>query len=296
MHHHLIRERTRTRAGLIVEAGDARECHHIALLVGYGAAAVNPYLALETVQDMVRRGVLEGVTARKAAENLIKALGKGLLKIMSKMGVSTVASYTGAQIFEADRAGRRGDQHLLRRYHVPAGRRRVRRAGRGGRGPVRAGRARPAAAPAHRRLETGGDYQWRREGEPHLFNPETVFKLQHATRTRRYEIFKEYTRLVDDQSARLMTLRGLFRIRGVEPPAAGETTDPRGLGAASHPARVPLAAAPAGRASIAAARLGARPSRWRTSSRCRPSCAGSPPAPCPTGRSRPRHTRPWPSP
>ena len=101
MHHHLIRERTRTRAGLVVEAGDARECHHIALLIGYGAAAVNPYLALETVQDMVRRGALEGVTARKAAENLIKALGKGVLKIMSKMGVSTVASYTGAQIFEA---------------------------------------------------------------------------------------------------------------------------------------------------------------------------------------------------
>src|SRR5580692_11467322 len=101
VHHHLIRQRTRTRAGLVVEAGDARECHHIALLIGYGAAAVNPYLAVETVQDMVRRGLLDGVTAKKAAENLVKALGKGLLKIMSKMGVSTVASYTGAQIFEA---------------------------------------------------------------------------------------------------------------------------------------------------------------------------------------------------
>ena len=101
VHHHLIRERTRTRAGLIVESGDARECHHIALLIGYGAAAVNPYLALQTVADMVRRGVLDGVTAKKATGNLVKALGKGLLKIMSKMGVSTVASYTGAQIFEA---------------------------------------------------------------------------------------------------------------------------------------------------------------------------------------------------
>jgi glutamate synthase (NADPH/NADH) large chain len=101
VHHHLIRERTRTRVGLVVECADAREAHHIALLVGYGAALVNPYLALESVQDMVRRDVLEGVSAPKAAANLIKALGKGLLKIMSKMGVSTAASYHGAQIFEA---------------------------------------------------------------------------------------------------------------------------------------------------------------------------------------------------
>ncbi|MBO0809486.1 MAG: glutamate synthase subunit alpha, partial [Actinobacteria bacterium] len=101
VHHHLIKERTRTRAGLIVECGDAREAHHIALLAGYGAAAVNPWLALESVQDLVRRGVLTGLTAEQAAANLIKSLGKGLLKIMSKMGVSTVASYTGAQIFEA---------------------------------------------------------------------------------------------------------------------------------------------------------------------------------------------------
>ncbi len=245
VHHHLIRERTRTRAGLIVESGDARECHHIALLIGYGAAAVNPYVALETVQDMVRRGVLEGVTARKAAENLIKALGKGLLKIMSKMGVSTVASYTGAQIFEAvglgpdvistcftgttSRLGGIGFAELAAEAAA-----RYRRAV-----PAR------GAGPDHRRLDTGGDYQWRREGEPHLFNPETVFKLQHATRTRRYEIFKEYTRLVDDQSARLMTLRGMLRIRGVE-----ETIGSRGPGAASHPARVPIPGAPAGRAPI----------------------------------------------
>ncbi len=237
VHHHLIRERTRTRAGLIVEAGDARECHHIALLIGYGAAAVNPYLALETVQDMVRGGALEGVTARKAAENLVKALGKGLLKIMSKMGVSTVASYTGAQIFEAIGLG----QDVIGTCFTGT----TSRLGGIGFGEIadeaaaRHRRAVPprGAGPAHRRLETGGDYQWRREGEAHLFNPETVFKLQHATRTRRYEIFKEYTRLVDDQSARLMTLRGLFRIRGAGEPA-GEPTDPRGLGAASHPARV----------------------------------------------------------
>jgi glutamate synthase (NADPH/NADH) large chain len=239
VHHHLIRERTRTRVGLVVEAGDARECHHIALLVGYGAAAVNPYVALESVQDMVRRGVLDTVTAKKAGENLIKALGKGLLKIMSKMGVSTVASYTGAQIFEAVGLG---DEIIGTCFTGTTSRL-------GGVGfdvvateaGARHARAAPprGTGPAHRRLETGGDYQWRREGEPHLFNPETVFKLQHATRSRRYEIFKEYTRLVDVQSARLMTLRGLMRIRGVDEP-----TDPRGLGAASLPARAPHSGRP----------------------------------------------------
>jgi glutamate synthase (NADPH) large chain len=234
VHHHLIRQRTRTQAGLVVEAGDARECHHIALLIGYGAAAVNPYLAVETVQDMVRRGLLDGVTTKKAAENLVKALGKGLLKIMSKMGVSTVASYTGAQIFEAIGLG----EEIVSTCFTGTTSRL------GGIGfdvlaaeaAARHGRAFPprGAGPEHRRLETGGDYQWRREGEPHLFSPETVFKLQHATRSRRYEIFKQYTRLVDDQSSRLMTLRGLLRIRGVDDP-----TDPRGLGAASLPARAP---------------------------------------------------------
>ena len=101
VHHHLIRAKTRTMAGLVVEAGDARESHHIALLIGYGAAAVCPYLAIETVQELARCGALGASRRRKAAANLIKALGKGVLKIMSKMGVSTVASYTGAQIFEA---------------------------------------------------------------------------------------------------------------------------------------------------------------------------------------------------
>jgi glutamate synthase (NADPH) large chain len=219
VHHHLIRERTRTRVGLVVECGDAREAHHIALLIGYGAAAVNPYLALETVQDMVRRGELENLSAHKAAANLIKALGKGLLKIMSKMGVSTSASYTGAQIFEAiglggevietcfagttSRLGGVGFDVLA----VEVARRHARAF------PPR------GTSPAHRRLDTGGEYQWRREGEPHLFSPETVFKLQHATRTRQYEIFKEYTRMVDDSSVRLMTLRGLLRVRGVDGPA-----------------------------------------------------------------------------
>ncbi len=220
VHHHLIRQKTRTKVGLIVEAGDARECHHVALLIGYGASAVAPYLAVETVRDMARRGILEGVTEDKAAASLIKAFGKGVLKIMSKMGVSTVASYTGAQIFEAVGLG---EEVISTCFDGTTSRL-------GGVGfdvlaaetSRRLARAFPPGGvqPAHRRLETGGEYQWRREGEPHLFNPQTVFKLQHATRSRRYEIFKEYTSLVDDQSAQLMTLRGLMRIRGVDAPGA----------------------------------------------------------------------------
>jgi glutamate synthase (NADPH) large chain len=215
VHHHLIREKSRTRAGLVVEAGDVRECHHVALLIGYGAAAVNPYLAIASVRDLAARGVVTGVSARKAEENLLKAMGKGLLKIMSKMGVSTVAGYAGAQIFEAIGLGAEvievcfaGTASRLSGVGFGELATEIRR---------RTSGAFPAAGMAHRRLETGGEYQWRREGEPHLFSPETVFKLQHATRSRKYEIFKEYTRLVDDQSRRLMTLRGLLRIRGIDP-------------------------------------------------------------------------------
>jgi len=218
VHHHLIKQKSRTRAGLVVEAGDVRECHHVALLIGYGAAAVNPYLAIESVRDLVRRGVLTGVSEKKAEANLLRALGKGLLKIMSKMGVSTVASYTGAQIFEAIGLGPEvieacfaGTTSRLSGVGFDA---------LAAETDKRTGLA--LADPAgmeYRRLGTGGEYQWRRDGEPHLFSPETVFKLQHATRSRRYEIFKEYTALVDDQSRRLMTLRGLLRIRGVDPGA-----------------------------------------------------------------------------
>ncbi len=228
VHHHLIREKTRTQVGLVVEAGDVREVHHVALLIGYGAAAVNPYLAMETVEDLARAGVmLPGVTPSHAVQNLIKALGKGVLKVMSKMGVSTVASYTGAQIFEAiglaadvvDRyftgtTSRLGGVGLdviadeVRRRHV---------------------RAYPpgGVAPAHRTLEVGGEYQWRREGEPHLFDPETVFRLQHSTRAGRYDVFKRYTARVDEQAERLMTLRGLFRFaEGRRGPVPIEEVEP----------------------------------------------------------------------
>ncbi|SDP93772.1 glutamate synthase (NADPH/NADH) large chain [Actinopolyspora xinjiangensis] len=213
VHHHLIREKSRTHVGLVVEAGDVREVHHVALLVGYGAAAVNPYLAMASVEDLVARGEISGVDAKQATKNLIKALGKGLRKTMSKIGVSTVASYTGAQIFEAIGLG----EEIVDRCFTGTTSRlggidfdtlateigqRHRRTF-----PVDGLKAH------HRELAVGGEYQWRREGDPHLFNPHTVFKLQHSTRSGQYDIFKEYTNHVDEQSERLMTLRGLLKFR-----------------------------------------------------------------------------------
>jgi len=229
VHHHLIREGKRTQVGLVLETGDAREVHHMALLIGYGAGAINPYLAFESIEDLVTQGLygLEGEDPQHAIKNYVKAAGKGVLKVMSKMGISAVASYRGAQVFEAIGLG----QELVDEYFTGT----VSRLGGVGLDEIaeevarrhkRAYAPRPAEL-AHRDLELGGEYQWRREGEYHLFNPETVFKLQHATRSRRYEIFKEYTRLVDDQSRRLATLRGLFTLReGVRPPVPIEEVEP----------------------------------------------------------------------
>ena len=201
--------------------------HHIALLIGYGAAAVNPYLAMATVEDLAMRGDIAGVDCETAAKNLVKALAKGVRKTMSKIGVSTVASYTGAQIFEAvglgaevidtcftgttSRLGGVGfdvlAEEVLTRHRKAF--------------PADGIRA------SHRALDVGGEYQWRREGELHLFNPTTVFKLQHSTRQGRYEIFKEYTRAVDEQAHRLMTLRGLFRFKdGTRPPVDVDEVEP----------------------------------------------------------------------
>ncbi len=219
VHHHLVRTKQRTMVGLLVECGDAREVHHMALLIGYGAGAINPYLAFESIEDLIAaddgRGHhgLGGMDPSKAVRNYIKACGKGVLKVMSKMGVSTVASYTGAQIFEAIGLG----EELIERYFTGT----VSRLGGIGLDELaeetaaRHATAHPTrpAERAHRKLELGGEYQWRREGEHHLFNPETVFKLQHATRAKRYDIFKEYTSRVDDQSRRLATLRGLFTFK-----------------------------------------------------------------------------------
>lgn len=227
VHHHLIRTGNRTRVGLVVEAGDVREVHHVAALIGYGAAAINPYLAMETVELMVRNGTIQGVTVEKATKNLIKALGKGVLKIMSKMGISTVSSYSGAQCFEAIGLSQEfvdayftGTTSQLGGIGLSVIAEEVQR---------RHSSAYPVerATRPHEELEVGGEYQWRREGPPHLFNPETIFKLQHATRTKSFEIFREYTKLIDDQSERLMTLRGLFNLReGVRPAVALNEVEP----------------------------------------------------------------------
>ncbi len=213
IHHHLIRKGDRMMVGLVVECGDARDVHHMATLIGYGASAINPYLALETAEDLVVRGVITGITAERSSKNMIKALGKGVLKIMSKMGISTVASYAAAQTFEAIGLA----QELVDKYFTGT------TSKLGGVGidilareieqRHRAAYPLEGATKAHLPLEVGGEMKWRREGPPHLFNPETVFKLQHSTRSKRYDIFKQYTKAVDDQSERLMTLRGLFELR-----------------------------------------------------------------------------------
>ncbi|MCU1675876.1 MAG: gltB, partial [Frankiales bacterium] len=217
VHHHMIREKTRTQVGLVVETGEAREVHHVALLIGYGAAAVNPYAVLESVEDLVLSGRLPGIDAHKAVKNYIKAAGKGVLKVMSKMGISTVASYTGAQVFEAV-----GLSHDLIDEFFPGTTSQLSGIGLDVIAREVAERhqlAWPenAAERAYRPLEIGGEYQWRREGEYHLFNPATVFTLQHATRSRKFEIFKEYTAAVDDQAERLATLRGLFEFKDRTP-------------------------------------------------------------------------------
>lgn len=227
VHHALIRAGLRTRVGLVVEAGDVREVHHVAALIGYGAAAINPYLALESVEQMVKSGQISGLDIEHAQKNLIKALGKGVLKIMSKMGISTVSSYSGAQCFEAIGLS----QEFIDTYFTGT------TSQLGGIGieviadeiADRHASAYPVdeALNPHVSLETGGEYQWRRQGPPHLFNPETIFKLQHSTKTKSYEIFREYTKSVDDQAENLMTLRGLFTLReGVRPAVSIDEVEP----------------------------------------------------------------------
>ncbi|HET7340335.1 MAG TPA: glutamate synthase large subunit, partial [Methylomirabilota bacterium] len=216
VHHHLVRRGERTRCGLVVETGDAREVHHMCLLIGYGAGAVNPWVAFETLEDMIRQQLLVGVDHAKAQRNYVKALNKGILKVMAKMGISTLQSYCGAQIFEA--VGLNGD--LVDQYFTGTASRvsgigldviaeEVR---------LRHEEAFPARPVGHADLAWGGEYQWRRDGEYHLFNPDTVFKLQHATRSGQAKVFREYTKLVDDQSRHLATLRGLIELRAAAQP------------------------------------------------------------------------------
>ena len=223
LHHHLIRGERRTRVSLIVETAEAREVHHIALLLGYGAGAINPYLAFKSIEALSEEGYLSVSSSAVAVKNYIKAINKGLVKIMSKMGISTVQSYCGAQIFEAIGL----EQEFIARYFTWTGSRI------GGCGldvveketSIRHSRA-FAASSELSALDTGGEYQWRRDGEYHLFNPNTVFKLQHATRSGQYKIFKEYTSLVDEQNQQLATLRGLFEFKYAENPIPIEEVEP----------------------------------------------------------------------
>ncbi|MEU1756051.1 glutamate synthase large subunit [Micromonospora matsumotoense] len=226
VHQHLVREQTRTQVALIVESGDCREVHHAAVLIGYGAAAVNPYLAFESVEDMIATGALVGVEPAKAVRNYVKALGKGVLKIMSKMGISTVSSYCGAQVFEAVGL----DTRLVDRYFrgTPSTIGGIGLAEIHAEVAARHGQAWPTPGTvSSARLEVGGEYQWRREGELHLFNPETVFLLQHATRSRQYDVFRQYTAKVDELAARAGSLRGLFTLRtGLRPAVPIEEVEP----------------------------------------------------------------------
>ena len=225
VHHHLIREGTRTRVGLVVETGEAREVHHFALLIGYGAGAINPYLALESVRGMSESGLLNGHGPEYACKNFIKANEKGVLKVMSKMGISTVQSYRGAQIFEAiglqqelvdeyfswtaSRVGGIGldaiEQEALQRYASAYSDVQV------------------AASPV---LPLGGQYQWRRGGEHHQWNPDTIAMLQHASRTDNWDLYKKFARLVNDQSRRLATLRGLLDFKEDRPPVPIDEVEP----------------------------------------------------------------------
>ncbi|WP_431818320.1 glutamate synthase large subunit [Gordonia jacobaea] len=212
VHHHLVRTKERTKIALIVESGDAREVHHIALLIGFGAAAVNPYLALESIEDLIAEGELTGVRPSKAKRNYIEALGKGVLKVMSKMGISTISSYTASQAFEAVGLS----SAVVKEYFT----RTVSRIEGVGLDElaeevrIRHHRAFPRnpTEQVYRRLEVGGEYQYRREGELHMFTPETVFLLQHATKTGRDDVFQAYSDKVDDQSRKGGTLRGLFEL------------------------------------------------------------------------------------
>ena len=216
VHHHLIREGTRTKVGLVVESGEAREVMHFALLIGYGAGAVNPYLAFQTLADMVAQQLFRPeVTQELAFKNYIKSINKALLKIIAKMGISTIQSYRGAQIFEAI-----GLNSRLVERHFTGTASRIEGIGLEVLGREAIARHRqgfpwgPAGKPL---LDVGGQYQWRRDGEFHLFNPESVAKLQLATRHGDYRLFKQYSALINNQSRNLCTLRGLFKLKKGSP-------------------------------------------------------------------------------
>ncbi|RAJ92169.1 glutamate synthase (NADPH/NADH) large chain [Larkinella arboricola] len=216
IHHHLIRKGLRGQVGILVEAGDVWETHHFATLIGYGASGVNPYMAFETITDMKERGMIQGdYPVEKLHQNYIKAVNKELLKIFSKMGISTLQSYQGAMIFEC--LGLNKD--VVDRYFTGT----ISRIG--GMGLEQIGReilvrhrqAFPEDNQLTNRLEVGGVYQWKQRGEAHIFNPDTIHLLQQATRKNDYQIYKRYTNLIDDQTRKALTLRGLMKFKKGNP-------------------------------------------------------------------------------
>ncbi len=224
LHHHLIRCGTRTRVGLVLESGEPREVHHFCLLIGYGVQAINPYLVYECLNDMIGEGMLKDMTYHEAVKGYNKAVYKGVVKVMAKMGISTIKSYCGAQIFEAVGLG----EDLVDKYFTWT--------------PSRIGgigleaialevqqqhaRAFPTYPLDGHTLEVYGQYQYRRDGELHLFNPTTIHLLQKACRDNNYKVFKEYTRLIDDQSERMATLRGLMQLRYASQPIPLDEVEP----------------------------------------------------------------------
>jgi glutamate synthase (ferredoxin) len=224
LHHHLIRTGARTRVGLVLESGEPREVHHFCLLLGYGVQAVNPYLAFECLNDMINEGMLPNLTYYDAVKGYIKAVNKGVVKVMAKMGISTIKSYCGAQIFEALGLS----QELVDKYFTWT--------------PSRIGgidlehiaresqqqhaKAFPEIPVNGHTLEVYGQYQYRKDGELHLFNPRTIHLLQKACRNNDYVTFQEYTKLIDDQSERMATLRGLMELRFAANPIPLEEVEP----------------------------------------------------------------------
>ncbi len=223
VHHHLLRTGARTRVGLVVESGEPREVHHFALLIGYGASAVNPYLAFETIHDQVRQGLLDG-PADAAERRFVQAVNKGIVKVISKMGISSIQSYHGAQVFEAVGLDRDFVDEYFTWTPTRIGGIGIEVVAREAR--MRHERAWPSRPIVHRQLGVGGQYQWRADGESHLFNPLTIHWLQQACRTGDAAAFREYSRLVDDQSRDLCTLRGLMELRPAARPVPIEEVEP----------------------------------------------------------------------
>lgn len=211
LHHHLIRKGTRTRVGLVLESGEPREVHHFCCLIGYGCGAINPYLAFETIDEMIKEGLLGGIDYKKACKNYVKAAVKGIVKVISKMGISTIQGYQGAQIFEAIGI----KKSVIDKYftNTPSRIEGIDLDGIAREVQMRHEKAFPPSPYRIEALDSGGQYQWRADGEFHLFNPDAIYKLQMAVRTGDYKLFKEYTAHVNDQSSRLCTLRSLLKLK-----------------------------------------------------------------------------------